>query len=90
VVKHTPSTICIQEVRSAAGLERHVMIVFNRDEFERSLEKAGLTLFDRDYTDEIHRVEGLDERVFHLNYLLRRANPGQPAISPSQACGTAL
>ena len=72
VMKYHPTTGCRQTVRSAAGEEEHYLTLFARDELHGELARAGLSVVDWDYTNELHRVEGLNERVFYLNYLLAR------------------
>lgn len=76
VMKYQPTAICEQEVVSAVGAERHHSWMLNRGEFERCAEQVGLRLELRDYTEEVTRVEGMEERVFWLHYLFRRARDG--------------
>lgn len=77
VMKHHPTTGCRQTVCSAAGEEEHYLVLFARDELHGELARAGLSIVDWDYTDEVHRVEGLDERLFYLDYLLEVQHDGR-------------
>ena len=70
VMKYHPTTGCRQTVRSSNGQEEHYLTLFARDQLHDELTRAGLSIVGWDYTDEVHRVEGLNERLFYLNYLL--------------------
>ena len=70
VMKYHPTTGCRQTVRSSNGQEEHYLTLFARDQLHDELTRAGLSVVGWDYTDEVHRVEGLNERLFYLNYLL--------------------
>jgi len=72
VVKFRATTQCLQIVRSDAGEEIHYFYLFERNEWERAAAESGLRMVARDYSEECTRVEGLDERLFWLNYVFER------------------
>lgn len=74
VIKYRSTILCHQAARSSAGVEEHQFWLHNRDEFEQYAKELGLRQVARDYTDECTRVEGLDERVFWLNYVFQKAH----------------
>lgn len=71
IVKYRSTTRCRLTVRSPAGKEVHSLTLFARDEFLTELSAAGLSVLHQDYGQTVHRAEGLQERIFWLNYLLQ-------------------
>lgn len=71
LIKHHPTSQCLQEVHSVDGHERHLFTLYNRADLHGIFGDMGLTTVTWDYTDEIHRIDGLSERAFHLNFVLR-------------------
>jgi ubiquinone/menaquinone biosynthesis C-methylase UbiE len=75
VIKHHPTTCCLQTVRTADHEEVYHLWLFARDELHEELDRAGLSVLHWDYTNEVHRVHGLGERVVFLNYVLTVDSP---------------
>ncbi len=82
--KYHPTACCVQEVQSDAGAERHAMTVFHREEFLSVAREMRLTTEVMDYTDEVHRLQGVNERIVHLNFVFRRRDTPRSVSGPAQ------
>ncbi|NOS99781.1 MAG: class I SAM-dependent methyltransferase [Phycisphaerales bacterium] len=70
VVKYAPHTPAWQFVDGPTGSECHKLTLFSRDQLRAALNAAARRIAVEDYSDVAHPVEGLDERLFFLDYLL--------------------
>lgn len=73
VTKYNNSFYVIQTVNSVNGRERHFFIVINRKELENYFEKIGLTIVQRDYTSEEYKIDGVNEKIILVQYLLKKS-----------------
>ena len=70
IIKYNSTLLCKQMVCTDSGMEAHIVHLFQRDEFHQTIKNCSLSLEDYDYSDVAHPVDGLDERLFYLNYRL--------------------
>lgn len=71
VSKFNPTFFVKQKVRTINGPENLYLVVFNRKELESEFKLLKLKVLKRDYSSFEHfTVEGVDERIVHVEYLL--------------------
>ena len=72
VTKYNDTFYVHQTVRGLKGSENHHFIVINRRELETYFGKLGLKILKRDYSSQEYKVEGVEEKIVLIQYLLEK------------------
>ena len=72
VTKYSETFFVHQSVKGINGGENHYFIVINRRELENYFAEIGLKIINRDYSLEEYNVEGVEEKIILVQYLLEK------------------
>lgn len=72
VAKYNKTFFVHQTVRGVNGAENHYFIVINRKELEEYFEKIGFEILKRDYSSQEYKIDGVDEKIVLIQYLLKK------------------
>lgn len=72
VTKYNKTFFVHQNVKGINGTENHYFIVINRGELENYFLELGLKVVGRDYSLEEYNIEGVEEKIILVQYLLEK------------------
>jgi len=72
VTKYNKTFYVHQTVRGKSGTENHFFIVINRGDLENYFKEIGLTIAKRDYSSQEYNINGVNEKIVLIQYLLEK------------------